>query len=156
MSNQIGRYNTRIMKTTYFMILLLMAAIAAGWWLSGQQSAGSRSLLWQGRMDTQCQLDKQSCSLQAPQGRIRMQIVPRPIAVMQPLQIKIETDIGKIKNIRVEISGLNMDMGTLPFLLSRQSGQTYQGKAMLPVCSNQRMHWQARVYMETAEGLLLA
>jgi len=153
---KICRYNTRIMKPTYLMILLLMAAIAAGWWLSGQQSASSGPLLWQGKIDSQCQLDKQGCALQSPQGRIQMQILPRPVAVMQPLQLKLESSVRNIKSIRIEISGLNMDMGTLPFILSRQSEQIYQGKAMLPVCTNNRMHWQARVYIETADGLLLA
>jgi len=143
------------MKPTYLMIPLFLAAIMAGAWLSQPKpSEEAAPLLWQGEANPACRLNERACVMKTPLGVVLLQIQPRPIPVMKPLQISLTTDVAQIKSIKAEISGLNMEMGKLPFNLPKASAQEYKGNAMLPICTESRMHWLFKIQIETQDGLI--
>ncbi len=49
-----------------------------------------------------------------------------------------------------------MDMGLNLSELQPETPNEYVGEFIIPICVNSRMEWEARVYLETDSGVMMA
>lgn len=105
--------------------------------------------------DSTCDLRTGPCvTTIAPAGRISFSIEPREIPIMKPLRLRVEvTDIDS-RSVEVDFSGVDMNMGFNRVALERVGAGGYVGKAMLPVCIRDTMEWEAKVMVDTPQGLI--
>ncbi|MDS4031519.1 MAG: hypothetical protein RKO66_15810 [Candidatus Contendobacter sp.] len=63
-----------------------------------------------------------------------------------PVQVKLSgEEAAKIKKITVNFTMLNMDMGFNQFTLAQGKDKTWQGQAILPMCSMGHREWRVTV-----------
>ena len=107
--------------------------------------------------DTPCDLQQSACKLVLPDGgEITLSIEPRPIPLVQKLNISVSTKSFQPESVAVDFKGTTMNMGPNNVILNAQALDTFTGNGMLPVCVRNRMEWQADVYMQTDKGIIVA
>jgi hypothetical protein len=89
-------------------------------------------------------------------GAVTFTIAPRPIPLVEPLSIKVETNIPAIRAVDVDFSGVDMNMGYNRFRLKPLGDGRYEGEGMLPVCVRSRMSWEAKVMLTMADTVYVA
>lgn len=111
---------------------------------------------WEVPFDPACDLRRGPCGSQIPgvSGRISFEIAPRTIPPVQPLHLSVVTEGVDVKEVSVDFSGLDMNMGFNRAILHEVQPGRFEGRGMLPVCVRRRMAWEARVLVRTPEGLL--
>jgi len=110
-------------------------------WLSGDVQFGTTA--------PACDLHKGSCTASLPDGTpLTFAVTPRPIPVMEKLQLAVTADSLKQEQIKVELYGLNMNMGRYSYTLQRDAAGTYRGEGMIPSCVG-AMQWRANVIAES-------
>ncbi|MHC3995631.1 hypothetical protein ACXWTF_12470 [Thiomicrolovo sp. ZZH C-3] len=108
-------------------------------WLSGDVKFGKTA---QG-----CDLHTGACTATMGDGTpVTFAITPRPIPVMEKLQLHLSTP-HLYKTLKVEIYGLNMNMGRYSYTLTRGTDGNYSGEGMIPTCTG-RMDWRANIIAE--------
>lgn len=130
-----------------FVLLTAAAFFAARHWMAGQQvyerTAG----------DAGCDLRAGSCRVDVAGGSVALQITPQDIPLMRPLTLAVVVDGLDANAVRIEIRGLNMDMGLNRTLLASLGGGRWQGETILPVCSQRHMEWEAAVQLDTGRRI---
>lgn len=117
----------------------------------------SSQVISRAELDPGCDLHKDACKLTLPGGgEITLSIQPRPIPVVQQLAIEVETKSVDAKAITIDFSGVDMNMGVNRFTLKGKQAGSYMGSGILPVCVRSRMVWEAKVLVQTDEGILEA
>lgn len=97
-----------------------------------------------------CDLQKAACSAQLPAGgRVLFSLMPQPIPVAAPIELKVDVQGIKADKVEVDFSGVSMNMGFNRQVLSSTEPGQFLGQASLPVCVSGRMAWQATVLLET-------
>lgn len=99
-----------------------------------------------------CDLNLGPCGQTLADGvRGQLELSPRPIAVMQPLQV-LWREVGDPPPAEVHLAfeGVEMEMGFNRVTLRPEdetdgSTRTYRGVAMLPVCTTGSMRWRAHI-----------
>ncbi|WP_345969546.1 hypothetical protein WCX72_09420 [Sulfurimonas sp. HSL1-6] len=108
-------------------------------WLSGDVQFGTTA--------KECDLQTGACTATMGDGTpVTFAITPRPIPVMQKIQLHLSTPHA-YKTLKVEIYGLNMNMGRYSYTLTRTSDGNYSGEGMIPTCTG-RMDWRANIIAE--------
>jgi hypothetical protein len=108
-------------------------------------------------LDPQCDLQGGPCALVLPGGgRIELEITPRPIRVLEPMTLSVRLEGLAARTVEVDFSGVDMYMGYNRFALHPQSEGLYTGEGVLPICTEQRMPWEANVLVDAREGMLAA
>lgn len=108
-------------------------------WLSGDVHFGATA--------QECDLQAGPCTATMGDGTpVTFAITPRPIPVMQKLQLHVSTP-RDYKTLNVEIYGLNMNMGRYHYPLTRGADGNYSGEGMIPSCVG-RMEWRANIIAE--------
>lgn len=135
--------------------LLLVAAIAValyrGWPLLFPEVAVTAPL------NPTCDLQRGPCrAVFAEGGEVRLDIAPRPIPILHPLRLRVETRDIAVDAVEVDFVGTDMDMGFNRVALRPGDGNTFIGDGMLPICAQTRMEWEARVMLHTPRGLWVA
>ena len=135
--------------------LLVVAALAValyrGWPLRFPEVAVTAPL------NPACDLQSGPCRVVFSEGgAVRFGIAPRPIPIVHPLRLRVETHGIAVDAVEVDFVGTNMDMGFNRVALQPGGGNTFVGEGMLPVCVRARMQWEARVMLHTPEGLWVA
>lgn len=74
---------------------------------------------------------------------------------MQPLELQLLADAPALDRADISIRGLNMDMGILAFKLPDAIKGGFAGEGILPVCSQERMEWEALARLHTQDGFIL-
>lgn len=97
-----------------------------------------------------CDLQQGPCSavIQGV-GAVTLTIAPRPIPLVEPLDLKVETAVPGVREADVDFSGVDMNMGYNRFRLKTADAGRYEGTGMLPVCVRSRMTWEAKVMLAT-------
>jgi hypothetical protein len=133
-------------KALLLVILLFAGALLVGRFLGQQQEgeAGEFDVLaplW-------CDPRADSCIYDyAPGGEIRFSLQPQErIKPMEPLKAIIEYPEGEMSASSLLLTGLNMQMGQNRFTFHKD-GDAYSARIMIPVCTLDRMEWQALVRM---------
>ncbi len=108
-------------------------------------------------LDPACDLAAGPCTAHFPGGgTATLEVEPRGIPPVAPLRIAVAIAGIAAGPVQVDFAGVDMDMGYNRVALSAVGPGRYNGQGMLPVCVRQRMAWEARVLIETPEGLLVA
>ncbi|HIO92433.1 MAG TPA: hypothetical protein EYG68_06250 [Leucothrix mucor] len=110
-------------------------------------------------MQDDCDLHQSNCTaLFSDGGKAKLSINPKEIPLLKPLQVELQLEGIQATDVQLNIIGLNMDMG-----INRNSlrGTTdaektiFTGVIILPVCSNQRMEWEAQARITTIENKVI-
>lgn len=98
-------------------------------------------------MPTQTDCDARGKSCAATLGQYRLNIkIGETIKTLQPFSLSIEADGWHPQQLAVYFSMVGMEMGLNRFRL-QQTGNLWQGQAMLPLCTQQRNDWLATVFV---------
>lgn len=138
--------NKRIIVILFVIILLM--ALAASWFLRpakqemmGLEPATTMLML----TDKDCDARGNTC--EASLGRYKLRISMDPnVQTLQPFSLTVEADGWQPQQLAVYFSMQGMEMGLNRFRLV-QTGNVWQGQAVLPVCTAQRSDWMASVFM---------
>jgi hypothetical protein len=100
----------------------------------------------------QCDLRQKSCktSLSATE-HVLFSITPTTIPLLKPLMLDVQLEGFTANKVMVDIVGLNMDMGYNRPQLTTNNPQHFSGSTSLPICTLDRMEWEARVMIETQD-----
>ena len=130
--------------------------------LVGAAAYKGRALLFPGGragapLDPHCDLRRGPCTSSLPGGGVlTFEITPHDIPLVQPLELKVETRGVSATAAEVDFSGVEMYMGFNRPTLQAQAQNRFSGSGILPVCTRNRMEWEARVLLDTADGRLAA
>jgi len=106
------------------------------WWVGNTTFVNS---------DTTCDLHKNACDVRLNDGSpLRLEIEPKNIPLMQPLQFKVTTSLD-VPTIEIKLFATNMNMGLHTIKLAQTAKGVYEGEGMLPTCITGNMIWQANV-----------
>jgi hypothetical protein len=103
-----------------------------------------------------CDLHQGSCETALPDGgKVTFSILPKTIPLTEPLQLQVQVQGKKVRKVEVDFSGVSMNMGyNRPRLQAVGEGR-FEGEGLLPVCIRQRMDWEAKLMLDTPDGLLI-
>ncbi len=108
-------------------------------------------------LDASCDLRKGMCSSKLPGGgAITFSISPNDIPILRPLELQVITDGVDVSSVEVDFIGIGMDMGYNRPKLEAKNRQHFKGKTIIPVCVRSKMEWEARVLLQTNDGLIMA
>ena len=98
-------------------------------------------------IESNCSLNQTPCEVSFLDGaKLRLEIAPKEIYPLQ--KIKITAKSAGANEIKLVISGVNMDMGVHEFILSKGADGAFSSEIMLPSCSI-NMNWQMQVIAKT-------
>jgi hypothetical protein len=98
-----------------------------------------------------CDLRAGPCTRALGEYRLSLAISPPEIPLMTTLTLRVETDSPDVRQVVVEIRGLNMDMGLNRTRLQPDQDGGWVGETILPLCSQRRMEWEAAVQLDGVE-----
>lgn len=108
-------------------------------------------------LDPRCDLRAGPCESRfGGGGRVRFGIEPRTLPVAAPLRLEVELSGLTAEAVEVDFVGVEMYMGFNRVTLEPLGEGRYAGHGMIPVCTSERMTWEARVLVHTRDGLLAA
>lgn len=130
--------------------LLFVVLAGIGYWSARWLVAGSGDAQ---DMVVDCDLSIAECEAQLDDGTsVRLSISPRPVPLMEPLAVQVMTGSDTWTPVHLDITGLNMEMGLNRTLIRHKQQNVWGGETILPICSQRRMHWQAALWMDSAQG----
>ena len=130
--------------------LLLGSAGAAGFltWRWMQPPA-----LVSGTVDPGCDLHRGPCEARFADGSsLQVDVTPRPIPLVTPLAVEVRVSGMNDDAVEVDFQSPDMYMGYNRRPLAAHGNGRYTGRAVLPVCVRDRMHWQLQVIAHTPKG----
>ena len=108
-------------------------------------------------LDSRCDLRAGPCESRfGGSGRVRFGIEPHTLPVAAPLRLDVELSGLAAEAVEVDFVGIEMYMGFNRVALEPIGEGRYAGHGMIPVCTSERMTWEARVLIHTPDGLLAA
>lgn len=107
--------------------------------------------------DHACDLQQGPCTLRFGDGAtVTLSITPRPVEMLEPLTLQVQTEGIEPWSVAVDFQGINMNMGYNRPELTAEGAGRYTGSTMLPVCVRERMDWKVQVMVRNAEGIRAA
>jgi hypothetical protein len=143
-------------STLWWVALALALAVlaVAGWRLQALLIPAAAEVA---APDPGCSLRDGPCRLALPKGgSVTLEIAPRAIPVVTPLDLRVAVEGRGVTHAEIDFAGVDMNMGYNRVALEPAGGGRFEGRGMLPVCVRERMTWEARVLLETPEGLVAA
>jgi len=135
--------------------LLIVALLLTGYYKV--EMAKKNNVIAQIDADKSCDLQQTACSLKLPGGgEVTLELQPRPIPLVKKIAIKVNTKAVKAEAVSVDFKGTTMNMGPNSVRLKASAPDLYSGEGMLPVCIRNSMEWQADVYIQTSNGVIIA
>ncbi len=117
----------------------------------------SPTLIGAAPLDSDCHLEVGACTADLPGGgEIEFSLDPKPLKVAQPMRMKVVVKGRDVRSVDVDFVGLNMNMGFIRPHLDSVGPGVFSGKGLLPVCTRRHMDWEARVLLETPNGVIMA
>lgn len=132
-----------------FAALAAVGYAAARYWQSGQDDFRRMEL------GVACDLRTGPCRVAVDRGVVEFAIEPADIPLMKPLGLRVRTEGFEVAAVRVEIRGLNMEMGLNRTELARDAEGVWRAETILPICSQRRMEWEAAVQVSAQQPLEL-
>ena len=146
--------NKRTILMSLLSGILIIILVFISWYKVEQ--AKRNTIIAQVEVDRSCDLQKESCRIILPDGGdITLSIEPRPIPLVQKLNIRVDTNGVDVDAVAIDIKGTTMNMGPNNVTLKLSQNNTYTGHGMLPVCIRNSMEWQADVYLQSKEGIIV-
>lgn len=133
------------------LFLLLAGLLGLGYWLGPQLVPKGEQVL----PVVACDLNQGPCTVELPGGgRVRVEIGPRPIPVLKPLDVQLALEGFQAEKVQLDFAGVEMDMGFNQVSLKPQGEGRFAGQGNLPVCITGAMIWQAAFLIEGRGGSL--
>lgn len=85
----------------------------------------------------------------------RWRIAEAELQVEQELHFVIEVDAPAVADVRGQVAGVNMAMGSMPVFIDVRSGGRIEGRLLLPACTSELMRWQLKLAVATDTGSAL-
>lgn len=105
-------------------------------------------------LDPSCDLRAGPCETSLPEGgKVSFAIAPRSIPVVKPLQLEVFVDDQSIDQVSVDISGVDMNMGTNLVKMISQGNGSFTGNTSLSVCIRDVMEWEAKVLLRKGNDI---
>lgn len=145
--------NKPLVTTIAALTLAIGAAVGAKLWLTPPNPEASVTA----PLDPACDLHAGPCSSDIPGGgRVEFSIEPRPIPLLRPLQLVVKTQGLDTRQVEVDFTGIDMNMGYNRPQLKQEGKHRFIGEAVLPVCITGGMAWQAAVVVTTPKLKVVA
>lgn len=140
-----------LVATVVLVLAVVVVVVARTWPLSDQE------IIAEATIGENCDLQTAACSAEFAGGiRLRFSISPRPIPLIEPIELRVEVEGLDAEAVMVDIQGLNYNMGFNRPKLNAVGERSFVGSSILPVCSLYKMDWEARVLVATAKGIYAA
>ncbi len=108
-------------------------------------------------IDESCDLREDSCTTIFSKGEdISFSISPKNLPLLKPLSLTVKSRDIQIENVEIDLVGMNMDMGPNHTSLKKIAKNHYVGSTIIPMCSESKMEWEARVFIKTKNGSYMA
>lgn len=138
-------------RTHLLLGLALASLLGLGLWLGPQRLPPRDQTL----PVSTCDLNQGACSVRLPgKGVLQVEIAPRPIPVLKPLQIQARLGGLAATGVQVDFSGVEMDMGFNQIRLKPTAPGQFAGQGNLPICVTGAMNWQVSFLIEAPGGTL--
>lgn len=128
-----------------FLALGILAGRFYPHWRNGLPHPSARAIIL--TADPACNPTGQACTTSDAALAITLELADR-IKPLTPFSVRVQLagkGASEVKKVTVSFTMLNMDMGSNRFDLRQQADTTWQGQALLPVCSMGRRDWRASV-----------
>ncbi|MBS4095260.1 MAG: hypothetical protein KGZ83_00305 [Sulfuricella sp.] len=103
-------------------------------------------------LDATCSLSSATCAATLPDGgRLEFTLGPQPVPLLKPLSIALRIEGSSARALEVDFNGVNLPMAFNRADLTPAGNGQYAGQAILPLCANGRMAWQATVLVEDGQ-----
>lgn len=97
-----------------------------------------------------CDLARSACTVHFPgQGELQLDAGPGPVAANRPVDVRLTTTLPAPERVRLELAGVDMNMGTWSFPLEAVGDGAYAGRMTLPACIRGRMRWRTTAVVHT-------
>jgi len=108
-------------------------------------------------INPECGLSEFPCRVKLNSGgSVQLNISPRPVVVMKPLDVQVELSKVAAKRVVAQFGGVGMNMGINRYIFKQRQDGSYQATVTLPVCIRNRMEWEAEILLETEQGIIVA
>lgn len=136
-------------------VLLFLAVVLVAWIKVGPMLNPEVAMV--APLNSDCELRKGPCEALFPNGaRVAFGMMPLNIPAVEKLKLSVRTEGVDVRQVEVDFSGLDMNMGFNRVTLDQVLPGEYAGAGMLPVCVRARMTWEAKVLLHTDAGLMAA
>ena len=148
-------------KNLWLLVAALTLVVIALWGSKYRSQLATPEVIETATLQAACDLRKEPCIASfANDESISLDITPKSIPLLKPLELTIKlNEVSSpinIEKIQVDFVGIGMDMGFNRATLKLTQSQLYQGQAVLPICTQQRMDWEARVFIHSISGIKAA
>lgn len=146
------------MKPWVFIIAFVVALVAASAYFLSKKSSENTAVVHHLTLQQPCDLHLAPCVAVDNAGRsVRFQFTPAAIPLMKELTVQVDIDgIPAYQAAQVIVEGTNMFMGYQRAELRTDTASSLTGTLVLPVCSREKMAWQATLDIETPMGKVQA
>ncbi len=140
-------------RSQYLYLILLGAFIMAVWLGSSMFSLPNAEAPG---FASDCDLNKQSCSVNMGEVSMTLDIQPRPVRSLVPLNYQLRINGTTASKVMINLQGSEMFMGINQTELTPVENKPgdFIGKGELAVCTTGEMLWRLTVSAETAAGPL--
>ncbi len=149
MTDEVNRSSNPII-----LIIALTVFLAAGWFASRYFSQPEPTVATPLSSPAGCDISQQSCSVSQGDMTITVDITPRTIRSMVPLEYRVRVSGVEVESAMLEMQGVDMFMGLnqTPLQASTSEPGLFTGTGELGVCTTGEMTWRATVTVNTASG----
>lgn len=142
----------RLLAVPLAVVMVLVGVLAALVWQRLQLPSDARVVT----APADCNLHAGPCRAILPEGGwIELDISPRPIEMLVPLDLQVRIRGLEADGARVDFAGEEMYMGhNRPELKQVEGG--FAGQGILPMCVTDSMTWRTSVLVDTPEGPVAA
>lgn len=136
---------------TLFSMVGLTAFAALGYLLQSSFSGTEKAP--RATMQAGCDLHISACSAFFLDGKkATLSLTPKTIPLLKPINAELTLEGLDAKSVQLNIVGLNMNMGINHNTLTHINKQLLTGKIILPICSTEKMQWEAQAIIHTTNN----
>ncbi|MDR0233791.1 MAG: hypothetical protein LBI31_03175 [Zoogloeaceae bacterium] len=98
-----------------------------------------------------------TCVQDMPEGgRLTVDFSVRSPQALQPFIVRAAPEPAEeVRAVRLDLSGVEMDIGVIHHDLARDAAGHYQGEVVLPICVTGSMQWRVDVIVENDRGRVI-
>ena len=144
---------TQKSRSQYLYLILLGGFILAVWLGASMFSLPSAEAPG---IASNCDLNDKSCTVHMGEVSLTLDIQPRPVRSMAPLNYRVSIVGARASNVLISLQGSEMYMGInqTPLTAVESKPGVFSGQGELAVCTTGEMLWRLTVSAETAAGPL--
>ncbi len=125
------------MLTSTIKILSLLALFFIGFFFSELTTLVKSHITPTITVEESCQLSSHACV----KNGVTIKLERDTLTPLESSSISVNWPNSMAENIVVSLEGLDMSMGKPLFQLHKTTSETYEGKILLPICTQNTMTW---------------